>query len=92
MIYLEDYLEKKMAEYDHRWAQEAQLRLKDEMNRVRAYYEPLLQDAGQDDKAEIEARFTARLQEVEWQYRPRIQISAINCGLFHFLSMQEPNR
>ncbi|ALS21092.1 YqhG family protein [Paenibacillus naphthalenovorans] len=92
VIYLEDYLEKKMAEYDHRWAQEAQLRLKDEMNRVRAYYEPLLQDAGQDDKAEIEARFTARLQEVEWQYRPRIQISAINCGLFHFLSMQEPNR
>lgn len=92
VIYLEDYLEKKLAEYDHRWAQEAQLRLKDEINRVRDYYEPLLKDAEQDNKPEIEARYTGRLQEVEWQYHPRIQISAMNCGLFHFPVMQPQNR
>ncbi|CRF28780.1 Bacterial protein YqhG of uncharacterised function [Mycobacterium tuberculosis] len=91
VIYLEDYLEKKLAEYDHRWAQEAQLRLKDEINRVREYYEPLLKDAGQDNKAEMEAQYVGRLQEVEWQYRPRIQISAMNCGLFHFPAMQPQN-
>lgn len=84
VLFLEEHLEKKLAAYDHRWAQEAQLRLKDELHRVRDYYESLLQSAEPDKTPEIEGQYTSRVQEVEWQYRPRIQISAINCGLFHF--------
>lgn len=92
VLFLEEHLEKKLAAYDHTWAQDAQLRLKDEFSRVRDYYEPLLQEAEPDMKHEIEAQYTGRLKEVEWQYRPRIQISAINCGLFHFPAAQPQNR
>lgn len=83
LLYLEEHVERKLKTYDHRWAEEAQLRLEDELNRVSSYYEPLLQAAGSEQKAEIEAQYIGRRGEIEWQYRPRVQISAINCGLFH---------
>ncbi|CAG7651025.1 YqhG family protein [Paenibacillus allorhizosphaerae] len=84
VLFLEQHLEQKLAAYDHSWAQQAQLRLEDEQIRVKDYYESLLQAAEPDKKPVIEAQYAGRLQEVDWQYRPRIQISAINCGLFHF--------
>jgi hypothetical protein len=84
VLFLEQHLEEKLRSYDHRWAQEAQLRLQDELDRIRGYYEPLLQAAEEEARPEIEAQYRGREQEIEWQYRPRVQISVINCGLFHF--------
>jgi len=89
VLFLEEHLERKLAAYDHSWAQQAKLRLEDERIRVKDYYEPMLQAAEPDKKPEIEAQYAGRLQEVEWQYRPRIQISVINCGLFHFPQTNE---
>lgn len=86
LLYLEEHVERKLKTYDHRWAEEAQLRLEEELNRVSSYYEPLLKAASSEQKAEIEAQYTGRREEIEWQYRPRVQISAINCGLFHLSS------
>ncbi|MDF2964124.1 MAG: hypothetical protein K0S39_5859 [Paenibacillus sp.] len=83
VIYLEEYLEHRLRGYDHRWAEEAGLRLKDEIDRIRSYYETLIQGADPEKRPEVEAQYTNRKQEIDWQYRPRIQISVINCGLFH---------
>ncbi|MDQ1909721.1 YqhG family protein [Paenibacillus sp. GD4] len=84
VLFLEEHLEQKLSGYDHRWAEEANLRLQDELDRIRAYYEPLLQAAEEEQRPEIEAQYQGREQEIEWQYQPRIHISVINCGLFHF--------
>ncbi|MCS7460086.1 YqhG family protein [Paenibacillus doosanensis] len=83
VIYLEQYLENRLKTYDHRWAEDAKLRLQDELERIHSYYEALIQGAEPEKKAEIEAQYTNRQLEIDWQFRPRIQISVINCGLFH---------
>ncbi|WP_277713510.1 YqhG family protein [Paenibacillus mucilaginosus] len=83
VLFLEQYLEEKLAAYDHGWAREAQLRLREELERIRGYYDSLLQAAEPDKRAEIEAQYTNRINEIEWQYHPRVHVSAINCGLFH---------
>ncbi|MCP1311802.1 YqhG family protein [Paenibacillus tyrfis] len=90
VLYLEEHLESKLARYDHRWAKEAQLRLADEQARIRDYYEALLKTAELDQRPDIEAQYAGRSREIEWQYRPRIRISAINCGLFHVSSAKPP--
>ncbi|WP_281886221.1 YqhG family protein [Paenibacillus sp. YYML68] len=89
VLFLEQHLETKLAAYDHSWARDAQLRLSEEHTRVRDYYEPLLKAAEPEAKPDIEAQYDGRLKEVEWQYRPRILISAINCGLFHVPASNE---
>lgn len=84
VIYLEEHMTEKLAAYDHQWAQQAQLRLTEEQSRIQGYYESLIKSAEPDKRYEIEQQYANRRQEIEWQYCPRIQISAINCGLFHF--------
>lgn len=91
VIYLEQYLEHKLHGYDHSWAAEAKLRLEDELKRIRSYYEPLILHADIDKKQEIDNQYYNRRQEIDWQYRPRILISVINCGLFH-LHTRNPAR
>jgi hypothetical protein len=87
---LEMFLEHKIGTYDHRWADEANERHHNELERIDAYYLGLLQAAEPDQKAEIEAQYLNRREEIDWQYRPRIQVSAINCGLFHLNSGSMP--
>ncbi|WP_235941643.1 YqhG family protein [Paenibacillus puerhi] len=83
VLFLEQHMEQKLSRYDHSWADHANVRLREEHNRVRDYYEALLKASEPEARAGIEAQFERRTQEVDWQHRPRIQISAINCGLFH---------
>jgi hypothetical protein len=79
----EHRLEAKIKRYDHRWAVEARERLKVEQNRMDDYYLGLLTAIEEDKKSEVEAQYLKRQQEIDWQYSPRIEASAINCGLFH---------
>ncbi|WP_166245331.1 YqhG family protein [Paenibacillus turpanensis] len=83
MVQLEEHLYKKLEPYDHKWAAEAQERLEDEQARIRSFYQELLQNADEETKPAVEQQFEQRLQEIEWQYKPRIEISAINCGVYH---------
>ncbi|WP_240419005.1 YqhG family protein [Paenibacillus periandrae] len=83
VLYLEQHLEQLLRGYDHRWAEEAGSRLQEEIDRINSYYKPLIESTELEHKAEIEQQYTNRRQEIEWQYRPRIMISVINCGLFH---------
>lgn len=80
---LEAYLKTVIQNQDHSWANEAYRRLSEEFDRIDAYYEELLRTAEPDKKAEIETQYKKREQEIDWQYRPRIQVSVINCGFFH---------
>jgi len=83
MAKLEAHLEKKLAAYDRTWAQEAQERLNDELHRIDAYYTELIQSSEEGKKAEVEEQFNNRKAEIEWQYKPRIAVSAAGCGIFH---------
>ncbi|MFC5452487.1 YqhG family protein [Paenibacillus aestuarii] len=83
---LEMTLERKISVYDHSWADEANEQHRSEINRVEAYYNGLLLSAEPDKRDEIETQCRNRLQEIDWQYKPRIVVSVINCGLFHLNS------
>ncbi|MFE6798096.1 YqhG family protein [Paenibacillus chitinolyticus] len=80
---LEDYLEQKIRRTDHRWADRANQVLAEEHQLVRLYYEGMLTAAEPEAREELEIRYAARQAEVDWQYRPRVHVSVINCGLFH---------
>lgn len=80
---LEQHLEQTVKQYDHRWAEEAHSRLSDELQRIHSYYEELLRTIEEDKKSEVEEQYRNREKEIEWQYRPRVLVSVINCGFFH---------
>jgi hypothetical protein len=81
-------LEHHISRYDHRWADEANERHLDELLRIDSYYRTLMESAETEQKSEIEAQYQNRRAEIDWQYKPRILVSVINCGLFHLDSSQ----
>jgi hypothetical protein len=86
----EQYMENKLKVYDHRWAVEARERLKVEQSRMDDYYVELLASLEEEHKTEVTEQYQNRQQEINWQYHPRIEAAAINCGLFH-LKTPQPN-
>ncbi|UKS23935.1 YqhG family protein [Paenibacillus sp. HWE-109] len=87
---LEMTLERRISTYDHSWADEANEQHRSEIDRVEAYYNGLLLSAEPDKRDEIEARCRNRLQEIDWQHKPRVVVSVINCGLFHLNAGRTP--
>ncbi|GGG22093.1 YqhG family protein [Paenibacillus abyssi] len=79
----ESTLERKLRTYDYRWAEDAAARLKEELEVVNHYYEPLLESAEEERREAIMEQFNNRKAEIDWQFRPRVTVSAINCGIFH---------
>lgn len=80
---VEQTLERKLKGYDYSWAQSAAARQEDELERMNAYYKPLLEHAAEDNKQAIEEQRRQREAEIRWQYEPRVTATAINCGIFH---------
>ncbi|MGO4184616.1 YqhG family protein [Paenibacillus sp. TAF43_2] len=80
---IEQTLERKLRSYDYSWAESASARLKEELDRINGYYEPLVKNAIEENKPAIEEQFAQRQSEIRWQYEPRVTASAINCGIFH---------
>lgn len=80
---VEQYLEKLLKHTDHTWAEEAHERMADEVAQVDGYYLDFLETCEEDKKEAATAQWESRRQEMEWQYRPRVQVTAINCGIFH---------
>ncbi|MBH5316955.1 hypothetical protein I6N90_03935 [Paenibacillus sp. GSMTC-2017] len=80
---VEQTLERKLKSYDYNWAVDATNRLKHEMDRINAYYEPLLEHATEENKPAVTEQYEQRQAEIRWQYEPRVTASAINCGIFH---------
>ncbi|TJY41343.1 hypothetical protein E5161_13045 [Cohnella pontilimi] len=82
---LENALERKIKTSDFGWAVEAENRRQEERNRINQYYGPLLERSTEDDeqKAVLQTRQKQREEEIDWQYRPRVAVSIVNCGIFH---------
>jgi len=87
MNQLETHLERKLKSADFGWAVEAEARRQDELERIRLYYEPMLETMTHPDQREqretLAARFRQRQSEIDWQYRPRVSVTVVNCGIFH---------
>lgn len=85
MAQLEAHLERKLKRGDFSWAVEAESRRLDELERVVHYYRPLIERAENAEQREaLKTRLKNREAEIDWQYRPRVTVSVINCGIFHF--------
>lgn len=84
MSQLEATMERKLRSADFGWAAEAEDRRQDELARIDDYYEPLLSNAADDAQRQALAdRFEQRKAEIDWQYRPRVTLTTVNCGIFH---------
>src|SRR5690606_11519756 len=77
----EQYIERKLKQFDYSWAKEANMRLEEELARINHYYEPLLQqqDLEEEKLAAIKQQFEQRKDEIRWQFEPRIQVTVTNC-------------
>ena len=82
---VEQHIVKMLKQYDHSWADEAHERLLGELERVDSYYSDILAGMEGDSNAQQEARaqWEKRRNEIEWQHKPRIHVTVVNCGLFH---------
>lgn len=80
---LEDYLVQKLSQLDYGWAEQARLRLAEELEVIDSYYADLLNEPDEEKKAQITEQYHNRRAEMQWQYEPKISLSAITCGLFH---------
>lgn len=73
-IYSEDFL----------WVYEAHNRLQNELNQIEAYYYTYYDDSYGNEKKNgtgvVEKE--KRIEEIKWQYSPRIQVTPINYGIF----------
>ncbi|WP_442601323.1 YqhG family protein [Paenibacillus sp. KN14-4R] len=92
---LEAHLEQAIRKTDHSWSDRANERMSTELLRIQDYYDSLHEDKKLERKREeeeevnqtdIHAQFQQATDEIHWQYRPRIEVGAINCGLFHLPS------
>ncbi|WP_027085211.1 YqhG family protein [Cohnella panacarvi] len=83
MTQLESTIERKLKNADFAWAAEAEERRQDELARIGQYYEPLLKNEDEAQRKLFLERFEQRKAEIDWQYRPRITLTTINCGIFH---------
>ena len=80
---LEAYLLEEIRERDYQWSELARERLTEELAVIDLYYEDLLKEPDEAKRTAVQEQHSARRQEMSWQYEPKVQISAINCGLFH---------
>src|SRR5690606_28780771 len=80
----EQHIENEIRCYDHTWAEEARLRLQDELARVHEYYRELISSlVDPEPRAAAEDEYAARVREIKWQYAPRIAASVLSTGLIH---------
>ncbi|MFP4977001.1 YqhG family protein [Paenibacillus sp. CN-4] len=80
---LETTLAESLAGQDYGWAEQARKRLALELGIVDAYYQPLLEEPDEEKRAEIEAQYLRRKEEMTWQYEPKIAVTVVSCGLYH---------
>lgn len=89
MNQLELTLERQLKSENFDWAVEAEQRRQEERERIEQYYGPKLTRASDDaeQSAALHARLAQRRDEINWQYRPRIDVAVLNSGLFHLAGL-----
>lgn len=77
----EQKISEQLANEDKTWAEKARLRLEEEKQLLQNYYQHVSNE--DDGNASFQDEYKRRLQELEWQYQPRIDVQFINAGLFY---------
>lgn len=85
---VETLLERKLRSYDYGWAIAAAARAEEELALINGYYEPLLENAEEEQREAIRTQYENRRAEVEWQLKPRVTASAVNSGIFHLTGIE----
>lgn len=89
---LEQYIQTRVDQEDTLWAEQANKRWEEERELVECFYQEEIIRQGSTESDEEEwnerknkwqAEKQTRLQELSWQFKPRIQVSIINAGLFY---------
>ena len=83
---LENYLMDKLSRLDYSWADQARVRLDEELAILDSYYEDLLKETDEEKRTATADQHQSRRSEMMWQYSPKITLTAITCGLFHLSS------
>ena len=84
---IEQALMRKLKACDYGWADAANERLREELAQLAHYYEPLIEAADGEQKAQISAQYEARKEEIRWQLKPRVTAEVVNAGLFHLCGL-----
>ncbi|WP_145947169.1 YqhG family protein [Paenibacillus sp. Y412MC10] len=85
---LEKHMKGLLAGEDYSWAEAARERLRDELAVIDMYYEDLLKETEEEKLTAIREQYDNRRSEMTWQYEPKVNLSAITCGLFHLRSIR----
>lgn len=89
---LEQHIQARIDQENTLWAEQANQRWEEERQLVESFYqeESIRQSSTEIDEEECnerkikwEAEKNTRLQELIWQFEPRIQVSVVNTGLFY---------
>ncbi|MEW9672800.1 YqhG family protein [Ammoniphilus sp. 3BR4] len=96
---LEQFIQSCLDQEDTLWAKLAIERLDEEKQLIESFYQKESirqgkteeeQELAEERKIKLAAEKETRLQELEWQFQPRIEVSAVNAGLFYLrTSIQE---
>ncbi len=77
----EQSVTEQLAKEDKTWAEKALRRLEEEKQLLQNYY--LHQSDKDEGDSSSPDEYRRRLQELQWQYQPRIDVQFINAGLFY---------
>lgn len=81
--YVHDLLEKE----DKQWAEKARDRMDHEIALVESFYQDAVAKETPDNQELLATEHNRRVQELKWQYEPRINVKLINAGMFHLESV-----
>ncbi len=90
-LQLEEWIMNEIFKEDFHWVSEANNRLQKEIEQIEAYYENNSLDTKKenDDNRVNDVENSSivekekRIEEVKWQYAPRVEVNPINFGLFY---------
>ncbi len=101
-LQLEEWVLHEINKQDFHWAIEAEARLQEELEQIENYYQSLpheKSDEGFDEEKnkqdnDIEEKAVEkerRIEEIKWQYSPRVKVMPINFGIFYLNEIKTNN-
>ncbi len=83
-LQLEEKIMLEISKEDFTWANDAYVKLQDEINQLEGYYSNnFVKNKENFDNEMLLVEKEKKIEEVKWQYSPRIKVVPINYGLFY---------
>ncbi|MBO8171267.1 MAG: hypothetical protein H0Z33_05155 [Bacillaceae bacterium] len=80
---VEHWIQQMIEREDRNWAERARERLQEELSLLSAYYGS---EQKEEDRENVASEYEKRVEELKWQFEPRIEVKLINAGLFYLHS------